>query len=116
MIACIWKTAVPVIAGMTLAGCTTVATPQYPASWNPLGYYSNGGGGYYAPPRTYRPPTYSYMPPRAAPDSSWSPIPQTHAEPAPATVSPSPSPLPSIDPPASDDGTCTGWWRICHFF
>lgn len=118
VISIIGKVAAPVFAGAALAACTaTPPMPQYPATWNPSGgYYLNGGGGSYATPRTYSPPAYSYTPPQPAPDSGWSPISHAYAEPAPAPTSPPPTPLRPVDPPEGDDGTCIGWWRICHFF
>jgi hypothetical protein len=106
--------AVPVIA-MTLAGCAESARPvRYTYI-------------YTAPAPPVSPPVVPSFVPRAeaaaAPPRINDPPPLRPVDPDP----PAPWHWPSwrwpswaspagASAPSADDGTCTGWWSICHFF
>lgn len=109
MILVIGRAAVPVIAGLALAGCMgTPPMQQYPAMWG-------APGGSYAPsvdPYRYYPPPGSYLPTASAtPKSGGSWVSPRVAPPAP------PASLRPIDPPEEQpiDPSC-GWWRLCNLW
>jgi len=107
MISIIGKAAMPVLAGLALAGCTAPMQPYpetLPYDWS---YWNSGN--YVARPA----PTYSWRPPVSAPapapSSPFSVIPNAEAVPL--------TPLRPVDPPESHpvDPSC-GWWRLCNFW
>ena len=105
--------AVPVIA-MTFAGCTES---------DPMQRYTLI---YTAPTPDYTPPVFRPAPvvpsfvPRAeaaAPVNDPPPLRPIGPDPAPAWHWPSWHwPSWGGSAPSADDGACTGWWSICHFF
>lgn len=118
--------AMPVIAGVALAGCTNSPPPYTPiyTTTAPDGWpYRNGGT--YAPP-VAPPPVVS--PPVNPPSPSYSFVPHAPAAPPPGNdppplqpVAPDPPALRFLPPvtfltPPADATDCTGWWRICHFY
>jgi hypothetical protein len=106
-----WSGCAVLMIAMTLAGCAESAPPV------PYIYIYT-----FTPDARPVPPSYSFVPrTEAAAAPLWinDPPPSRAVDPDPPAPSwhwPSWSSPAGASAPSADDGACTGWWSICHFF